>query len=893
MLLITKFYIPPARPKLVSRPHLIERLNAGLHGKLVLVSAPAGFGKTTLLGEWARQVKTPVAWLSLEKGDDDPERFLTYIVGALQTVHENVGEDALQMSHLPQPLPAMPEARDELDRIETILTSLVNELAAIPTALVLVLDDYHVIQDQLIHYGLTFLLDHLPPQMHIVIAGRVTPALPLARWRARGQLAELQADDLRFRPDEAAVFLTETMDLNLSPGDIERLQMRTEGWVAGLQMAALTSRGTAWSDLSGDHRYIMDYLIQEVLDQQPQAIQSFLLQTAILERLSGSLCSAVTGNDQSQKMLQTLERRNLFIIPLDNRRHWYRYHHLFSELLRHHLEQQARPRTIASLHRRAAVWYEQNALVPDAINHALAARDFELAARLIEAHAETMLQRGEIATLFNWLDTLPPEMVRDRPFLCVVKAWALLIRSQFTDAERCARDAESAADLSARIRGHINAIRATVAINLGDSTRAIALSQQALENLPPDEVLLKGVIALNLGDSYVSLNNVPAAQQAFSEAIAINKQDGNIFVTLASMGGLGALYAGQGDLHQAAKAYRQAIQLGTERGQRGMPVPMTGTSYTLLAWPLYHWNDLDGALDCALNGVECCRRWGHFRSLTNSYRTLAYVQQARGAAAAARDAVEKARHVVETKMAVAWPVTTPDSRDQIAWAVRQLEALQAHLWLVQGDVDAVARWAEERQLQNDEEHPYLVLPRLYLAQNRPDEASRLLTRLLPQAESNNRVNSMLSQLALQVRAFYDQGNTTNAIETLERALFLAERGGYIRIFLDQGTPMEKLLRRAAARGVAPAYVKKMLAAFERDHQLPVADRFAVPLIEPLSERELEVLHLIAAGLSNPAIADTLVVSVNTVKTHVKRLYGKLGVNSRLQAVERARELDLL
>jgi len=893
MLLITKLYIPPARPKLVSRPHLIERLNAGLHGKLTLVSAPAGFGKTTLLSEWARQVETPVAWLSLEKGDDDPERFLTYIIGALQTVHENVGEGALQMGRMPQPPSATPAARDELERIETVLTSLINEIAAIPTALVLVLDDYHVIQDQLIHYGLTFLLDHLPPQMHIVVAGRVTPALPLARWRARGQLAELQADDLRFGPDEAAMFLTETMDLNLSPGDIERLETRTEGWVAGLQMAALALQGTALPDLSGDARYIMDYLIQEVLDQQPQAVQSFLLQTAILERLSGSLCSAVTGNDQSQTMLQTLERRNLFIVPLDNRRRWYRYHHLFSELLRRRLEQQTHPHTIASLHRRAAVWYEHNALVPDAINHALAAQDFELAVRLIEAHAETMLQRSEIATLFNWLDALPPEVVRDQPFLCVVRAWALLIRAQFADAERCARDAESAPDLSPRILGHINAIRSTVASNLGDTARTIALARQALENLPPDEVLLKGVIALNLGDSFASINNVPAAQQAYSEAIAINKQDGSIVITLTAMSGLGALYAGQGDLYQAAEIYRQAIQLGTERGQRRMPVPMTGNAYTYLVWPLYHWNDLDAALNCALNAVECCRRWGHFRSLTNSYRTLAYVQQAIGAATAACDAVETARHIVETKMAVAWPVTTPTGRDQLAWEARQLEALQAHLWLAQGDVDAVARWAEERQLQNDEEHPYLILPRLYLAQNRPDEASRLLTRLLQQAESNNWVDSMLSRLALQVRAFYDQGNTASAMETLKRALSLAERGGYIRIFLDQGAPMEKLLRQAAARGAALDYVKKLLAAFERNHQPPVAERLAAPLIESLSERELEVLHLIAAGLSNPAIADTLVVSVNTVKTHVKRLYGKLGVNSRLRAVERARELDLL
>jgi LuxR family maltose regulon positive regulatory protein len=902
-LLATKLHIPSPRPNLVSRPRLIKRLNDGLRlgHRLTLVSAPAGFGKTTLLSEWCASPDHPTAWFSLDKTDGDLLRFTTYMVAALQALPGGSDmavslRDDLLTNLLSQPLP-----------LEERMSLLINEIARIPHDFTLVLDDYHLIDSQNIHDGLAFFLDRQPPQMHLVIASRAEPPLPVARLRARGQLTELGADDLRFTPNEAAAFLERVMGLNLSPEDVTRLEARTEGWIAGLQMAALSAQKR--NDISafitafaGDDRYITDYLIEEILSQQPETVQTFLTETSILKRLNGSLCDATTGGSNGQETLEILERNNLFIVPLDHRREWYRYHHLFAELLRHHLRQQVSQKALAALHLRAADWYESNGLPAEAIEHTLQAQDFDQAARLIEEQSEPLLLRGEADTLMSWLAALPVDLVRSRPFLNTTKAWALLIKAQFDQVETCIQAAETALATDAEaqasterttqgIRGNITAIQAVVAGNLGDDSRAIELSRQALDLIEKDG-LLYSTLLMNLGEAYARSGNVDAARCVFSEAIAAGKEIENVVPTLVAMGGLGWLHMYTGDLHKAAEIGKQAVQFGIEKGERERPVPATGTSYMLLSQYHYQWNDLDAALFYANEAIECCKRWEHFENLMDSYLLLANAQNARGDAAGVDQTTASLQHLIESTQGRAGRALS----SAVERAIHRLEALQASIWLSRGKADAATQWlarqTKERHLLDDDPLPYLIRPRLLMAQGKHDEAKRLMESALAWAETHHRIDIVIHRLAMLACVQYEAGDAKQALSTLERALQLAEPGGYIRAFVDLGRPMATLLRQAAARGLAPDYVNTLLEAFRaRAQDLP---HIHTPtLAEPLSDRELEILRLIAAGLSNQEIADTLVVSVNTVKTHVRRLYGKLSVNNRLQAVERARELDLL
>jgi LuxR family maltose regulon positive regulatory protein len=903
-LLTTKLYIPSPRPNLVSRPRLIERLNEGLNRdhRLTLVSAPAGFGKTTLLSEWCASLERPITWLSLDKTDSDLLRFTTYLVAALQALPGGRDMTVSLRDDLLTNLQSQPLLLEER------VSLLINEIARIPHDFTLVLDDYHLIDNQDIHDGLAFFLDRQPPQTHLVIASRAEPPLPIARLRARGQLTELGADDLRFTPDEAAMFLEHVMGLSLSPEDIARLEARTEGWIAGLQMAALSAQkrndvSAFIAAFAGDDRYITDYLIEEILSQQPEAVQTFLTETSILKRLNGSLCDATTGGSNGQETLEVLERNNLFIVPLDHRREWYRYHHLFAELLRHHLRQQISQKALAALHLRAADWYEGNGLPAEAIEHTLQAQDFDQAARLIEEQSEPLLLRGEADTLMSWLAALPADLVRSRPFLSVAEAWALLIKAQFDQVEACIQAAETAlaswteaqastGRTTQEIRGHITAIQAVVASNWGDDTQAIELSRQALGLIEKDG-LLYSTLLMNLGEAYARSDNVDAARRVFSEAIAAGKEIENVVPTLVAMGGLGWLHLYMGDLHRAAEIGKQAVQFGIEKGERKRPVPVTGTSYMLLSHHYYQWNDLDAALFYANEAIECCKRWGHFANLVDSYLLLADAQNARGDAAGLDQTTASLRHLVESTQGRAGRVLS----QAVEQAIHRLEALQASIWLSRGEADAATQWlaqqTEERHLRDDDPLPYLIRPRLLMAQGKHDEAKRLMESALAWAETRHRIDTVIHRLAMLACVQYEAGDAKQALSTLERALQLAEPGGYIRAFVDLGRSMATLLRQAAARGLAPDYVSTLLKAFheEQTRDLPLTP---IPtLVEPLSDRELEILRLIAAGLSNQEIADTLVVSINTVKTHIRRLYGKLSVNSRLQAVERARELGLL
>lgn len=893
-LLRTKLYIPPVRSKFVSRPRLIERLNAGMTRRLILVSAPAGFGKTTLMSEWVSQAKAPVAWVSLDEGDNDAARLLVYVVAALQTIEAKVGEGIVGALQSPQPPPT-----------EWLLTALLNEATDISDNFALILDDYHVIKAPPIHEALAFLVEHMPSQMHLFIVGRADPPLPLPRLRIRGELAELRAADLRFTFDEAVAFFNEVMGLDLSAEHVAALETRTEGWAAGLQVAALAlqglmaqevrslqSRGDTVSFIqafTGSHRYIMDYLVEEVLQRQPEAVQSFLLQTAVLDRLTGPLCNAVCsegadgaeGGD-GQAMLEALDRANLFVVPLDDERRWYRYHRLFADLLRTRLEQRLGEPGLRTLHRRASDWYERNGLIAEALDHALAARDFERAARLIEQVAWAMLTRGEMTTLLIWLDALPDELVRKRPWLCVFNAWALLFTGQLNAVEPRLRDVERHAGLDASsqaVLGHVAAIRAYVARLQGDVPRAVALSRSALERLPEDNLRLRGAITLNLGLAHWMAGHPVEAGRVMAESAAISQVAGDMYLTLVAISMLGQAQEMQGRLREAIETYRRAVQLTAGHGER--PPPFAGLAYLGLAGPLCEWNDLDGAKRHVMTALELGERGGSVETLQGACSTLWRVRQAQGDVAGALHALQKAKQL---------------AREHYPAAVPLVAASEARWSLAQGDLAAASRWAEESGLRADDnvsfqqEAEYLTFARVLTAQGKADEALQLLGRLYQAAQAAKRMGIVIEILTLQALALQAQGDLDRAVSALEQALSLAEPEGYVRLFVEEGEPAAMLLRAAASRGIAPDYVNRLLMAFgvpEYGHPYTSA------LVEPLSERELEVLHLVATGLSNREIADELIIALSTVKSHTNSIFGKLGVKSRTQAVAQARALGLL
>jgi LuxR family maltose regulon positive regulatory protein len=878
----------------VPRLRLGELLAEGMGRKLTLISVPAGFGKTTLLSEW-RMIhlgsEYPVAWVSLEEADNDPIRFLSYLIAALQAIEVGFGEAALASLRSPQPPP-----------IESMLTALVNEIAAIPNDFALVLDDYHVIEAEPVHGAIAFLLEHMPPQMHLVIAGRTDLPLPLARLRARGQMTELRADDLRFTSAEATAFLKDVMGLDLSAKDIEALEERTEGWIAGLQLAALSMRGREDTPgfieaFTGSNRYILDYLTEEVLERQPEHVTVFLLQTSILDRLSGALCDAVTDRRDGQAMLEDLERANLFIVPLDEERHWYRYHHLFADLLRTRLHQ-AQAELVPQLHRKACEWYERNGLVAEAIGHALAAADNERVARMVEQNAESMLMHGETTTLLRWLDALPGELVRSRPRLCILRAGALLITGQLDSVEPYLQDAERrlgvgmCSQTTTEVRdliGRIAAIRANVAGNLGDVTRTIQLAHRALELLSPENVLVRSVVALSLGEAYLLSGDVAAASRFYEEAGATGKAAGHTLVAEVAMTGLARLQEIQGRLRQATETYRQALQWTV--AQRRPRSPGAGMLHVGMGRILLEWNDLAAARRHLIEGTELGRQGGIRETLRDGYIGLARLKQAQGDVDGALDSLQEAEQLVGPYE----PFVT------------QIAAQRARLWLARGDIEAAVRWARERGFSTEGELGYqreseqVTLARVLLAQKRTEETLQLLERLVMTAEAEGRTASVIQLLVLQALALRALGDTTRSLESLTRALSLAEPEGYVRTFVDEGEPMAKLLSdmrlsvardHGAAARISPEYVGKLLTILEQPppKQTPAG---VEPLAEHLSERELEVLRLVAAGMKNAEIAKELFVVVGTVKAHLNSIYRKLGVSSRTQAVSRARELGML
>jgi LuxR family maltose regulon positive regulatory protein len=854
-LLATKLYIPPVRTEVVSRPRLIERLNAGLNRKLTLISAPAGFGKTTLVSEWVHTVGAhrdapQVAWFSLDEGDNDPTRFLSYLIAALQTLgarQGTVGEGVLGALCSPHPPPA-----------EIVLTSLINEIAAIPNRIILVLDDYHLIEAQAIHDALSFLLEHLPPQMHLAIATREDPPLPCARLRARGQLTELRATDLRFSSSEAAEFLNQVMGLDLSAEEITALETRTEGWIAGLHLAAISMQGhedatSLIQAFTGSHRFVLDYLIEEVLEQQSKSVQAFLLQTAIVDRLTGSLCDAVrfgtaetpnrsaraasslgiAGNGQA--ILERLERANLFIVALDEERRWYRYHHLFADLLRRRLRQ-TQQELVPTLHTRASEWYEQAGFTDEAIEHALRADDLERAARLLEEHLDASWGRGEHSKLRRWLDRLPEEMLFSRPHISIYQARYQCLSGQLHAAERTLKAAERAVEpgpeelgpnraaetelqtrLSLtpseriRLRGRAAATRALMCSYQGDVPGIVQHAHQALEYLPREDLAWRSVTAVILGNAHGFKGDMTAAYEARFEALKACEAAGDIYFVMIANLELAITLRAQGRLQRTIEICQQQMQAADENGLS----QTRAVGWLLATWgeTLAELNDLNEAIDRAKKGFRLTERSGDLQMIGWSFMCLMRILFSRGDLADAEETIQKMENFAR------------ESR-QPPWIANQMTAWQARLWLAQNELEPALQWVQERGLDTGGEpvplhqidffllFEYLVLARILIAQGRLDETTTLLEQLLKAAEAGGRTPRVIEILNLQALAFQAMGDLDRALNALERALTLAESEGFVRVFVDEGPPMAQLLVHAAARGMMPDYTAKLLAAFE-------------------------------------------------------------------------------
>ena len=941
-LLTTKLNVPSVRSNLVTRPRLTRRLDEGTRGKLTLVCAPAGFGKSTLLGDWILGNGMPVGWVSLDQDDNDPARFLSYLAAAFETAAGEPGEAVISLFHSPQ------------QPTRAVLTSLLNDLAAMPKDFALVLDDYHLIEDAGVHATLAFLLEHLPSQMSIVIASRTEPPLPLSRLLAGGDMTRLTASDLRFTPDEAADFLGDVMGLELSPEQIASLEERTEGWVAALQLAALSMRGREdvsgfVSAFAGTERHVFDYLAEEVLGRQAEDTRTFLLRTSILDRLSGPLCDAVTGSEQGQQMLEKLERMNLLMVPLDDRRQWYRYHHLFSDFLRQRLRRDL-SEIVRELHRKASEWHEANGTEGEAIGHALAAGDFERAAGMIERLADSMAGRGDFPTLERLMMTLPEEIVRSRPHLYLwYVAVVVMTGDRWDDAEPALRDIERMLGLGGegsaeatmpgstetmegeelrRVAGDVAAMRANIAYEgHGDLPKAIALNRRALELLAGDEWRsLRGIPANNLVECLLDIGDLPAAEVAIDEAQISHATDypADIMWTLIQRGRLLTI---EGRLSEARKTYERVLRLTAEHDEAGLLLD-TGVAHVRIGELLFEWNDLEAAARHVSLGIEHTLEWVGLGEATSrlleatethdrlgrlkevdadaahgvvpGYIALARVRQAQGDAQGALDALDKAERVAQnSRVSPLWRDRT--ERWRAAW--------QARLWMAEGNLRAAKRWSQDRELgaTDDPDYSsaleYITLARLLFAQGNHEEAANLLGRLMQTAQAGGRQHTLIELLVLRALALRERNDEPGAMAALQRALTLAEPEGYVRTFADEGEPMADLLRRLLkawkkerADDVPLEYVGKLLEALGAVAPAPIRTdvRDAAGLaLEPISGRELEVLRLLDSELSNREIAGRLFVSLDTVKSHTRHLYAKLGVHTRHQAVTRARNLDLL
>jgi len=860
-LLSTKLYIPPLRSDMISRPRLTGRLMAGSQVKLILVCAPAGYGKTTLVAEWVEEIEYPVAWLSLEEYDNDPRRFLIYLIAALQQVDQGIGQAADAMLRSPQPPP------DEI-----LVTALVNEITTVPEPFFLILDDYHFIQTPSIHQLIAALLEYQPPQMHLILITRQDPLLPLARLRARRQMLEIRQEDLRFTTNETADFLKRVMGLVLMTDDLAALERRAEGWIAGLHLAALSMQGRAdlkgfVQDFTGSSRFILDYLIEEVYERQTPEVKEFLLQTSILERLHSSLCEAVTGKGNSQELLETLEQANLFIVPLDQSRGWYRYHRLFAELLRDRLNASI-PGAEKQLFTRACQWFEAQELTTEAVQYALAAKDWESASRLIVQASDDLLKRGEMATLIGWVQKVPEELIRSRPDLGMSYAWTLLLSGRLDKAEEMLIELEEIGTTAPSLLGQVTAAQAYAARARGNNQRVIEKSEQALELLPENDIAARGLLSLNLGLVYWSEGRLREALSALRNAQALSFKVGNHFAALTAQIYLARTVASQGALRQAKELLRNIVQTSEE-------IPIICMAHFYLGNIYYEWDDLGKAWRHLEQGLEISSRGWNIELQLPGYILKVALLLAGGK-------ILDAWVEAETLHAL--------SQDFGPVPIARSMACHAQVALAMGDLATARGWIEQMP-ENVDPHSFycflgLTRIRLLLAEGNKPEAEKELSACYELAQREGSGYALI--VALTLRALATERKEA-ALDYLTEALRLGQPEGYIRTFADAGSSLVLLLHEAAEQGIMPGYIGQILEACDEGHK----DFAAAALVEPLSERELEVLRLVSEGLSNREIAEKLFISTATAKSHVHNICGKLGVRNRTEAAMRAKVLGLV
>jgi len=903
-LLDSKTRVPAGRPGAVPRPRLTGALAAAPRSALTVLSASAGFGKTTLLTQWLASlpVRGPdVAWLSLDARDDDPSRFWTYVVAALRTVHPDLGGAAQALL-------------DGAPPDEAFLTELLNDLSDLPRDLLLVLDDYHLVEARGVHDGMAFLLDHRPPQLHLVLATRTDPPLGLARLRARGELVEIRTADLRFTAEESAAYLNDSMGLSLDGGDVEALDARTEGWIAALQLAALSMHGREdvsgfIAGFAGDDRYVVDYLAEEVLARQPVEVRDFLLQTSLLEQLTGPLCEAVTGRPGGTAMLTALDRANLFLVALDDRRQWYRYHHLFADVLQAHLGEE-QGADVAELHRRASVWFADHEQPAEAVEHAVAAQDFARAADLAELAYRELARTRQESVLRDWVRLLPDDVVRTRPVLGVYLVGAL---AQVSDFDSIPGRLDAIDDLLRPGREHgigstwpaepppgavvvdvegfrglpaqVEMYRAALALAAGDPDGTVAHAREARELAQPDDHLARAASAALAGLALWSVGDLAGAHDGYLQAVVGLQRAGHVADVLGCSVTIGDLRATQGSLDGALAAYEQALELAA--AEPGPPLRGTADMHVGIAAVLLERDDLDGAAQ----HLATSHQLGESKGLPqNPYRWRLVTARLR----AVQGDVDTALVLLDEADRVYNGDYSPP--------VRPVPAVRARLRIRRGELSHAAAWAEERQLSAADdlsylrEYEHITLARLLLARHDADadrdaleQATTLLGRLIEAADRGGRTGSVIELLVLHSRAHAARGGTAAALEALTRAVTYAEPQGYVRVFADEGRPVAALLSSLAKERTGGAYVRRLLevAAGTASAVTPQA------LVEPLSARELDVLRLLATDLDGPDIARRLSVSLNTLRTHTRNIYLKLGVSSRRAAVRQAQALDLI
>ena len=884
-LLHTKLCIPPGPVASVLRPRLISRLNAALSGKLTLISAPAGFGKTTLLVDWLAECGTPAGWLSLDDGDNDLATFMSYFIASLQSIKPGIGESAVGLLGSSKQI-----------SVEVILTPLVNEISSTGSPFLIVLDDYHVITNEHIHWAMNFLVDNSPSNLHLVVATRADPPLPLARLRGRGQLTELRLKDLRFKSDEVTKFLTDVMQLKLDPELIAAVDSRTEGWVAGLQMAAISIKSqdniaVFVQNLRGTDRNITNYLFEEVFAHQPDSIQTFLLQTSVLDSLTAPLCDVTTERSDSQTILANLERSNLFLIPLDEDRQWYRYHGLFHDLLHIRLRQ-LQPDMESLLHRRASEWYELDGSTTEAINHAISASDFKHASRLIARVADITFIQGEIYTFLKWVSVIPDEIVRSEPILCIYYAAGLLISGQHLPmVNSLLRDAlrEPVTDVTSK---GVEVVSEFALFVQGKPIRNIS---QTLDILPQECQFLRTLALCTSGRSQMMDADVSPALETFSQLLKMGEEVGSLMFAVIAFRYLAETHIILGHLQTAHRLYQQAIERATD--ESGQLMFLGEIAAAGLTEVLREWNDLESAIREITRSFALApeeeSHWSVFHLIT-----LARAKHAKGDVKGSLAAIQKAQQLASR-------FDSMNINHLIA------ESHRARLDLLQGNTDSTVAWIRERKLEGTspvdwvKQHDRLTLPyhlqelelltlaRIYVAQNNSEAALNVLEPLLNVAAKFRRAGSEIEIRIVQALAYQSQGKIDRAVTSIQRALGLAEPEGYVRIFVDEGQPMARLLYEVAARKIAPEYTGKLMAAFTITPSVSGIQKRQMDMVETLSKREIEVLQLIAEGLSNKEIASKLFVGLHTIKWHTGNIYGKLNVKSRTQAVAKARLLNII